>query len=424
MRKRALIGAAGIALLAALPAPAQQPPAQVFENRVAVETALLNKYAGYYQLGPRGAMRFWREDGKFWFGTVGTPQKQELYSETAERFTVGRVPVTVTFRPGADGAVKEAIINQAGRDVVAPRITEEAANVLAAAMKTPPPPVARNWALKIVPHRFLAMPASDSLYYLASFTPDGRSVLVSRSRDQGKSFALYRIPAAGGSEEMVFDRSGLPATRSNIARDGRIVFNAGNAIWVMDADGGNARAVPLKDMVAPAYASWYPDGTGIAFGDGAKNILYRADIATGAVTPLTRQAEVLTGMSRLSSDGKWIVFAGQKNNGQLYNQGDNQIWVVDDKGAARPVEANPGQGRAPSWSPDGLRIAFESGRGSPDGKYAIFVINRDGSGLTQVTDYALNGMHPHWSPDGRQLVFSTGNQPGQPGGVAMIDVPN
>jgi tricorn protease-like protein len=424
MRKRAIIGAAGIALLAALPAPAQQPPAQIFENRVAVEAALLDKYAGYYQLGPRGAMRFFREDGKFWFGTVGTPQKQELYSETTERFTVGRVPVTITFKPGADGVVKEAIINQAGRDVVAPRITEEAANALAAAAKAPPPQVARDWALKLATVRMLIPPDAGSLYYLASFTPDGRSVLVSRTRDGGKSFVLTRIPAMGGREEVMFQRNGLPATRANVGRDGRIVFNAGNAVWVMDADGGNARAVPIRDMIAPGYPNWYPDGKSIAFGDAAQNILYRADVATGAVTPLTRQAEVLTGMCRLSSDGKWIAFAGQKNSGQLYNQNDNQIWVVDEKGAARPVEANPGQGRAPSWSPDGRRIAFESGRGSPDGKYAIFVINRDGSALTQVTNYALNGMHPHWSPDGRQLVFSTGNQPGQPGGVAVIDVPD
>jgi Tol biopolymer transport system component len=249
-------------------------------------------------------------------------------------------------------------------------------------------------------------------------------VLVSRTPDGGKSWTLMRVPAAGGRAEILFQREGLPATRAISSKDGRIVFNAGNGVWVMDADGGNARAVPVKDMIAPGYPSWYPDGKSIAFGDGAKNILYRADIESGAVTPLTRQAEVLTGMSRISPDGRWIVFAGQRNSGQIYNQGDNQIWVVDDTGVARPVESKPGQGRAPSWSPDGKRIAFESGRGSPDGKYAIFLINRDGTVLTQVTDYALNGMHPHWSPDGRQLVFSTGNQPGQAGGVAVLDVPD
>ena len=52
---------------------------------------------------------------------------------------------------------------------------------------------------------------------------------------------------------------------------------------------------------------------------------------------------------------------------------------------------------------------FESDRGSPNGLYAVFIINRDGSGLIQVTDYALNANHPVFSPDGRRLVFATGD---------------
>ena len=420
--KRSLAGAMALTLFVA-PALAQSPPPAAAQARITLDPAAFERYAGYYQMGPRGAIRLYHEEGRFYMNTVGTPQKLEIFPTSPESFAVGTVPVTINFKPGADGSVKEAIINQAGRDVPVPRITEETAKALAAAATAPPPVTPRTWAAQITPPRMLIAPDAGNIYYLASYTPDGRSVLVSRTPDGGKSFALVRVPASGGREEILFQRDGLPATRAHVGRDGRIVFNAGNAIWVMEADGGNARALPLKDMLAPNYANWYPDGRSIAFGDGARNTLYRADIATGAVTPLTRQAEVLTGMSRLSPDGKWIVFAGQKNSGQLYNQGDNQIWLVDDKGAARPVETNPGQGRAPSWSPDGLRIAFESGRGSPDGKYAIFVINRDGSGLTQVTNYALNGMHPHWSPDGKQIVFSTGNQPGAPGGVAVIEAP-
>ena len=90
-------------------------------------------------------------------------------------------------------------------------------------------------------------------------------------------------------------------------------------------------------------------------------------------------------MSSVSPDGQWVVFAGQKNNGQLYNQGDNQIWLADDKGEARPVAA-PGQGRTPSWS-RWQAHRLQSAR-RPGNAYAIFIINHDGSGLTQVTDYA------------------------------------
>jgi Tol biopolymer transport system component len=38
--------------------------------------------------------------------------------------------------------------------------------------------------------------------------------------------------------------------------------------------------------------------------------------------------------------------------------------------------------------------------------YAVYVIDRDGSGLRQITDYNLNANHPVWSPDGKQLVIT------------------
>ena len=124
---------------------------------------------------------------------------------------------------------------------------------------------------------------------------------------------------------------------------------------------------------------------------------------------VTHQDQVLTGMSSVSPDGKWVAFAGQKNSGQVYDQSDNRIWLVDSSGVSRTLETQPLQGRAPSWSPDGRQLAFESDRGSPNGLYAVFIINRDGTGLIQVTDYALNANHPVFSPDGHRLVIATGD---------------
>jgi Tol biopolymer transport system component len=84
-------------------------------------------------------------------------------------------------------------------------------------------------------------------------------------------------------------------------------------------------------------------------------------------------------MPSVSPDGRWVAFAGQKNDGQSYDQEENVIWLLSDSGTLKTLEPNPVQGRAPVWSPDGTHIAFESDRGSPDGHYAIFVIGRDGT---------------------------------------------
>ncbi len=410
-------------LFAACQLCAQQTTPPEPQSTIALAPAQFDRYAGYYQLGPRSAIRLFREGSRFYMGPVGTTQKRELFAETAERFAVGNLPVTIRFVPGADGSATEAIVNQAGRDITAPRITEQAAAALMLAVPAPPSPTLRNWAVKVAPHRILTSLPGSSVDYWPTFTPDDRSIVFSRSPDGGRSWSLFRVPVPGGAEQLLFERPGVAATRARSGPAGRLAFNAGNAIWTMLGDGSEARAVPLQDMIAPAYPSWYPDGGSIAFVDGARNVLYRADIASGAATPVTRQSEVLAGMSSVSPDGRWIAFAGQKNSGQIYNQNDNQIWLVEESGSSRPVEASPGPGRAPSWSPDGNRIAFESVRGSPDGRYALFIVNRDGSDLTQVTDYALNGNHPTWSADGARLVFSWGNEPGKPNGIAVLEVP-
>ncbi|MFQ5610862.1 MAG: hypothetical protein ACE5H9_01870 [Anaerolineae bacterium] len=56
-----------------------------------------------------------------------------------------------------------------------------------------------------------------------------------------------------------------------------------------------------------------------------------------------------------------------------------------------------------AWSPAAERIAFVTNDSQND---EIWVVNRDGSGLRQLTqnDWAWD-KHPSWSPDGRQIVF-------------------
>jgi Tol biopolymer transport system component len=127
-------------------------------------------------------------------------------------------------------------------------------------------------------------------------------------------------------------------------------------------------------------------------------------------------------MPSISPNGKWIVFAGQKNTSHIYDQNQNTLWLLNDHQSLQALETPPLQGRAPVWSPDGRWIAFESDRGSPDGRYAVFFVRRDGSGLTQVTDYALCATHPVWSQDSRHLVVAVGL--GTATHIAEVDLPD
>ncbi len=109
-----------------------------------------------------------------------------------------------------------------------------------------------------------------------------------------------------------------------------------------------------------------------------------------------------------SPDGRKIAFLsrGDGNNGP-YNNG---LYVVsaDGSGQRRLTDdaritlgwllAHLGM-TTPAWSPDGRKIAFESGRGGQNG---LYVVNADGSGRRMLT---RNGQAPAWSPDGRKIAF-------------------
>lgn len=61
---------------------------------------------------------------------------------------------------------------------------------------------------------------------------------------------------------------------------------------------------------------------------------------------------------------------------------------------------------APSWSPDGKRIAFAT-LNTNQRTTDIAVVNADGSGLTNLTSTSnLPASLPNWSPDGTKIVFA------------------
>jgi TolB protein len=57
---------------------------------------------------------------------------------------------------------------------------------------------------------------------------------------------------------------------------------------------------------------------------------------------------------------------------------------------------------APSWSPDGKRLAFVSGGRTSS---RIWLIDADGTHLQRVTTGSALDQQPAWSPDGRRIAF-------------------
>lgn len=68
-------------------------------------------------------------------------------------------------------------------------------------------------------------------------------------------------------------------------------------------------------------------------------------------------------------------------------------------GKARPLGVS---GAAPSWSPDGGRIAYFADDG---GDLNIYTVAADGTDVERLTQDRAPDYSPEWSPDGRHIVF-------------------
>lgn len=77
--------------------------------------------------------------------------------------------------------------------------------------------------------------------------------------------------------------------------------------------------------------------------------------------------------------------------------GNRDVWVMNADGSdPQQITRTPQDESFPEWSPDGTRIAYQTG-------LDIYVMDEDGSNPRLIV---TNGSDPTWSPDGKELAYS------------------
>jgi Tol biopolymer transport system component len=199
--------------------------------------------------------------------------------------------------------------------------------------------------------------------------------------------------------------AGSVATAPSWSPDGtRIAFVVGDPrhlpayagdgdIAVMNADGTGL--VRLTESQRDAGPAWSPDGTKIAFVRDQGSALFVMNSDGTAAKQIYSPSSCAVQSPTWSPDGAEILFREGCDVGRLFS-------VHPDGTGATALTPTGFDAYTPAYSPDGKRVVF--GHGSD-----LWSMNNDGSGRTPITNCVLPqcvyDIAPTWSPDGSRIAF-------------------
>jgi Tol biopolymer transport system component len=230
---------------------------------------------------------------------------------------------------------------------------------------------------------------NQSFDSMPAWSPDGRQIAFVSDRD-GKHEIYLMNP--DGSDQHRFSYT-VCSSSSGVSMDSyssspawspdgqKIAIDVkcgtdNDQIYVVNTDGSNKQITTNFNNRFPA---WSPDGQKIAFTSDRRgtNEIFIMNADGSSQASLQTNAE----MPAWSPDGQKILYV---------DDFINELYTMNTDGTNPTPITDPHMGGHPAWSPDGHKIAV--------GGYEIFVMDSDGSNLTQLTYLNSYTNWPTWSP--------------------------
>lgn len=279
------------------------------------------------------------------------------------------------------------------------------------------------------PHSFTT---DEGTWMNLDVSPDGKTIVFDLMGD------IYTMPISGGAAKSL--RTGIPfEVQPKFSPDGtKISFTSdaggGDNIWVMNADGSNAKQVTKESFRLLNNATWTADGeyliarkhftSGRSLGAGE---MWQYHHTGGAGLQLTKRKNDQQDVNEpsVSPDGKYLYYSEDVYPGGFfqYNKDPNkQIYVVQrysfEDGKIQTLTNGPGGAARPTVSPDGKMLAFIKRVRTKSVLYihdlttgeewpVYDALNKD-----QQEAWAIFGVYPNfdWMPNNEEIVFWSGGK--------------
>jgi TolB protein len=240
------------------------------------------------------------------------------------------------------------------------------------------------------------------------WSPQGNNIAFISDR-RGNGYEVYLMNADGSNQRPLRADSPVYAIAAAWSPDGtRLSYESDNNVYIIEATapgGGDSTAAPVNVSADKAVgskdseASWSPGGKLVlrnSLDCGGCSDLYTVN-ADGSGRAQLTSGPGFDATPRWSPSGDFVAYEADRGDGRA-------LYVIDAQGIGPEVKLSGVVGSlgAPTWCPDGSRLAFTSSAGP------VYAVNTDGSGLMMLSDMPGISSGSFWSPDGRKVAFQNG----------------